>query len=131
MKQQPLIEIARTIRGSYPRVPFEKIAREILGRGYALSLVLCADTLARRINRTYRKKEYTPNVLSFSLGRSEGEIFLNVRKAARESVALKIAASERVAHLFIHGCLHLKGHKHSDKMDSEEIRVLRQFGYRK
>jgi len=96
-----------------------------------LSLVLCADTLARRINRTYRKKEYTPNVLSFSLGRSEGEIFLNVRKAARESVALKIAASERVAHLFIHGCLHLKGHKHSDKMDSEEIRVLRQFGYRK
>jgi ssRNA-specific RNase YbeY (16S rRNA maturation enzyme) len=29
--------------------------------------------------------------------------------------------------LFIHGCLHLKGFKHSSKMEKEEKRIMNKF----
>ena len=72
------------LKGAGP-IPYEKIADAILGKSYELSLVVCGDDLARRMNRAYRKKDYRPNVLSFPLSKKEGEIFLNVRAAAREA----------------------------------------------
>lgn len=104
------------------------MAREILGQRYDLSLVICGDTLARRINIESRKKTYKPNVLSFPLDTHEGEIFLNVRKAEREAKQMKIRTLDRIALLFVHGCFHLKGMDHSDEMEAQETRVLRQFG---
>src|SRR3989338_6060056 len=109
------VEITCTVRGPSPRrpalrqrllrgesglrpreggptlaVPFGKIAEKILGKNYSLSLVLSGDKLTRKINRTYRKKDYPANVLSFALSKDEGEIFLNVRKAEREAKTLGI-----------------------------------------
>src|SRR3989344_6424990 len=84
-------------------IPFEKIARAALGNKYELSLVLCGDTLAQRMNKKYRGKTYAPNVLSFPLSKVEGEIFLNVRKAAREARAYHVAERDHLAHLFVHG----------------------------
>lgn len=124
-----MTEIRQTVKTGVRSIPFEKIARDILSERYVLSLVICGDTLARRINRTYRKKEYSPNVLSFPLGEYEGEIFLNVRKAEREARAAGISARERIALLFVHGCLHLRGFKHGAKMDTEEQRILKRFGF--
>ncbi|OGG60877.1 rRNA maturation RNase YbeY [Candidatus Kaiserbacteria bacterium RIFCSPHIGHO2_02_FULL_49_16] len=124
------VEITCKVRGNAFQIPFEKIAVKILGKKYSLSLVLSGDKLARRINRTYRKKDYPSNVLSFPLGSSESEIFLNVRKAEREARQFGITARERVALLFIHGCLHLRGMKHGHKMEVEERTVLKRFGFK-
>ena len=125
----PTIEIRHVARGN-TRVPFEKIARELLPERYELSLVLCGDALSRRMNRTYRKKDYAPNVLSFPLEKYEGEIFINLRKAEREARALGIPSRERVAHLFAHGCLHLLGFKHGESMERLERRALRKSGFK-
>ncbi len=117
-----------------PRIPFEKIAREILSepvptgkQGYELSLVVCGDSLARRVNRRYRKKDYAPNILSFPLGIYEGEIFLNVQAAAREAKKYGVPLKEHLALLFVHGCLHLKGLRHGRTMEATEQKVLRAF----
>ena len=123
----PPIGIRTTIRGKMPRLPFERIVRAILGKEYELSLVLCGDTLARRMNTEYRKKTYRPNVLSFPLGKSEGEIFLNVRCAAREARRFKVPFRERLALLFVHGCFHLKGLRHARIMEVAEQKILRRF----
>ena len=123
-----MIDIHSTVHDRV-RLPFEKMARAILPVGYQLSLVICGDSLAQRMNKEYRKKTYKPNVLSFPLSKNEGEIFLNVRKAEREARAMGVSANWRLAHLFIHGCAHLKGHDHSDKMDNLERRTLEQFGF--
>jgi len=123
----PTIEIRHVARGN-TRVPFEKIARELLPERYLLSLVLCGDVLSRRMNRTYRKKDYAPNVLSFPLEKYEGEIFINLRKAEREARSFRITPSQRVSHLFVHGCLHLLGFKHGKNMERLEERTLRKFG---
>lgn len=115
-----------TTRGPVPRVPFERIATRILGTSYTLSLVMCGDMLAQRLNREYRKKTYKPNVLSFPLSKTEGEIFLNRRKAEREATLYGVSARERIAFLFIHACLHLKGFDHGNTMDRLEQTYLRE-----
>ncbi len=111
------------------RIPYEAIAQKILGAKYELSLVICGDELARRMNREYRKKTYKPNVLSFPLSKNEGEIFLNVRAAAREARRYKVPLRDRLAFLFVHGCFHLKGLLHGRTMEGQEQRVLRSFHF--
>ena len=101
----------------------------VLGESYELSLVVCGDTLSRRMNKKYRKKAYAPNVLSFPLAGHEGEIFLNVRKAEREAKIFNIPVRDRIAHLFVHGCFHLKGLGHGKQMEKLEESVLKKFGY--
>ena len=108
-------------------LPFEKMALAALPKGYQLSLVICGDALAQKMNKRYREKTYKPNVLSFPLSKNEGEIFLNIRKATREARAMWISTNARIAHLFVHGCFHLAGYAHGDKMEALELRVLRKF----
>src|SRR5580692_5286645 len=122
------LSIRNTTRGQVPRLPFEKMAQRILGNKYELSLVICGDSLAQRMNKEYRKKSYKPNVLSFPLSKHEGEIFLNVQCAKREAKKYGTTLQKRLALLFVHGCFHLKGLKHGSKMEAAEQRVLKRFG---
>ena len=121
------IDIKTTIRGQVPRIPFEDMARAVLGAQYELSVVVCGDKLARRMNKEYRGKTYYPNVLSFPLEKNEGEIFLNMRKAAREARIMKTSLVKRVSLLYVHGLFHLKGLDHSDHMEAQEQKILRRF----
>jgi rRNA maturation RNase YbeY len=109
------------------RLPYERMAESVLGKTYDLSLVICGDGLARRMNEEYRKQTYFPNVLSFELGARDGEIFLNVRKAEREARALKVPLAKRLALLYVHGLYHLKGMDHSDRMEALERATLKKF----
>ena len=122
------IAIKRTLR-SLPSLPYEAMARVILGSKYDLSLIICGDTLARQMNATYRHKTYVPNVLSFPYSGREGEIFLNVRKAEREARQIGTSPKARLAILFVHGCFHLKGSRHGATMEKLERSVLRKFGF--
>lgn len=115
------------IKGSPPCIPFKEIARTVLGDRYELSLVICGDKLARRINQSYRHKDYTPNVLSFPLNKNSGEIFLNIRKAEREAKQMNISTRSRLAHLYVHACFHLAEYDHSDEMDRREDVILTRF----
>lgn len=128
-----MVDIKTTLRrtasiDAVRRIPFEKIARDILGAPYELSLVICGDSLAQRMNIEHRKKDYFPNVLSFPLAKGEGEIFLNVRKAEREAREFGLSVKERLAYLYVHGCFHLKGLDHGTRMEKEEARIMRKFG---
>jgi rRNA maturation RNase YbeY len=121
------IDIKVTVRGNLPRIPFVEMAQAVLGSTYTLSLVVCGDKLAQRMNKEYRNKTYYPNVLSFPLDKHDGEIFLNIRKAAREARQMDTTTTKRAALLYVHGLFHLKGMDHSDKMEAEEQRILRRF----
>lgn len=124
------IAIQSTVRGTRPRIPFSEMKTRVLGTSYELSLVLVGDALAQKLNRTYRKKNYRPNVLSFPLDKNTGEIFINIRLAEREAKRTGMRTNDRIAHLFVHGCLHLKGRKHGRRMDREEKNVLKEFGFK-
>lgn len=124
---QVRLDIHTTLKGTLPRVPFEKIRRAILGTSYQLSLVLIGDALAKKLNREHKNKNTPTNVLSFPLSDTEGEIFINVRRAQRDAKKFGHTPTQHIAFLFIHGCLHLKGHVHGERMEKKEEALLKKF----
>src|SRR5580765_1788517 len=96
--------------------------------GITLRVVGAAE--GRRLNRTYRKRNYATNVLTFSTG----DIVLChpvIRKEAKQQGKTLHA---HYAHLVVHGALHSRGYDHEKKrdaarMEAREIRILRRLGF--
>ncbi len=112
---------------SFPAHPYQDIKDAILGKKYELSLVFVGPTRAATLNKTYRNKLYSPNVLSFPLTETTGEIFICPTVALGEAKRFELSTTGYVAFLFIHGCLHLKGLDHGDTMDTQEKKYLKKF----
>ncbi len=104
-----------------------KMAQEILGKDYSLSIVFIGDKRCRNINRTYRQKDYATNVLSFPLDKKSGEIFLNLRKVEQQTTQFEMPYKKLCIYLLIHGMLHLLGLDHGRKMDALEQKFLKKF----
>lgn len=119
--------VRSTVRGTYPRIPFDTIAAEILGTHYEVSVLIAGDTLSSTLNKKHRGKTYAPNVLSFPLSKNTGEIVLNPRASAREAARFNHSEREHFCFLYIHGLLHLKGFDHGRAMERLEEAHLRRF----
>jgi probable rRNA maturation factor len=98
-----------------------------MGKKYEVCLTFLGSTRARTLNTNYRQKTYVPNVLSFPLDATHGDIFICPEVAKREAAKFSLSVNGYMAYLFIHGLLHLKGHDHSDTMDKLEQRYLKKF----
>jgi probable rRNA maturation factor len=112
----------------YPAYPYQKIKEAILGKHYELSVAFIGTKRARHLNQTYRQKDYVPNVLSFPLSTTCGEIYLCPEIAYPEAKDFNLSRNGYIAFLFIHGCLHLKGYDHGDTMEALERRYRKRFG---
>ena len=105
----------------------QHIQESISGKNAPVSCVFANPVRMRSLNRRYRGKTYTPNVLTFRLAKNEGDIFICKEIAAGEARRLGIPTRERIAYLFIHGLLHLKGHTHSRTMERLEREYVKKF----
>ncbi len=122
------LQIHSTLRTQkLPKINFRKIKDEILGADYELSLLLCSDKLAKKLNKQYRRKSYVPNTLSFAYSKKSGEIILNPKRAEKEASGFGHSFKEHLIFLFIHSLLHLKGCEHGEKMESLEKKYLGKF----
>lgn len=94
----------------------------------------------RKLNRAYRGRDYATNVLSFGYGppaRGEtllGDIVLCLPVLRREARAQGKVLAAHIAHLTIHGALHLQGHDHQSpsaaaRMEALEKRILAKLGF--
>lgn len=91
----------------------------------------------RALNRDYRGKDYATNVLSFPYAlspRVEGDLVLCLAVAQREAEAAKRPLDAHLAHLVVHGMLHLQGHDHEQEdaaqaMEERETAILATLGY--
>jgi probable rRNA maturation factor len=115
------ISITNKTRRPTPRAAFAKIAEKALGTDYELSLVFCGNALSRRLNATYRGKDYPTNVLSFPISKTAGEIFINLSKLGAFSAP----------ELFVHGLFHLKGMEHGRTMEKAEQALLHESSRRR
>ncbi len=106
----------------------EEMKNEALGKEYKLSLVIADDKLIRKLNREYREKDKTTDILSFPLEKNQGEIFLNLKKCKIKAKEFDRTFENYVAFVFIHGLIHLKGMSHGSKMESKEIKIRKKFG---
>ena len=121
--------ISKTVR-AYPKLEYERIKDDILGKNYELSLVFVGTRRAQTLNQKHRKKSYIPNVLSFPLSATSGEIVIAPSVAKRESKKWNMTTKGYTGYLFIHGLLHLKGHHHGATMDTAEKKYLAKYTLR-
>ena len=111
----------------------ETIKKDILGKGYFLSIAYVTEEKSREINKKYRKIDKATNVLSFCLRENEGEIVLCQSLIKKEAENLKRTFEEWLGFLVIHGMLHLKGMQHSSRMEEAEEKYDKKYfgGYRR
>lgn len=121
------LSLINLTRGKFPRLPLGKLKEKILGKKYALSVVFVGDKRAKALNKKYRGRNYSPDVLAFPLSKNSGEIFIAPKAALRQAALFGENAGKYTARLFIHGLLHLKGYEHGSKMECEEESIKREF----
>ncbi len=107
-------------------------ARALRVRG-ELALVLAGDGLLRRLNRDYRGKDETTDVLSFPGEGGEaglGDIVISVARAERNARGLGRTLAQELDVLALHGFLHVLGYDHETDdgtMDRLEGRLRRRL----
>lgn len=123
------VSILNKTRGTVPRLPFRDIAEDVLGSSYELSVAFVTPSEAARLARTYKGKDYEPNVLSFRLAPRSGELVISPAVARSQAKDFDTDFRGMLLRLFIHGLFHLKGHTHGGTMESAERRILRKYDF--
>ena len=100
-------------------------ARAAQAAGGAGTVVLASDSAVKRLNARHRGRNKPTNVLTFETG----DIILASGVVQREARAAGRRAAHHLAHLVVHGALHLRGHDHAGpgearRMEMAETRLL-------
>jgi len=108
--------------------------------GAGVTVAFVSDRLMRGLNRRWRGKSGTTDVLSFPAeqdefekleGLSLGDVVISAEQAARQAAAHDISFENEVAQLILHGLLHLCGYDHETddgEMNRLELRLRRRLG---
>ncbi|MCU1265267.1 MAG: hypothetical protein JWM21_1585 [Acidobacteria bacterium] len=120
---------------------FTAKAMKVTAAGDAdITIVFVSDRFMRGINRTWRGKRGTTDVLSFpakqddfekTLGLNLGDVIISVEQAARQASTNGLRLDEEIAQLILHGLLHLCGYDHetdNGEMNRLELRLRRRLG---
>jgi probable rRNA maturation factor len=101
-----------------------------------LAVMLCDDAAMRELNTRWRGRPEPTNVLSFpAAGRAGtlGDLAIAYETAAREAQAEGKPFADHLAHLAVHGFLHLLGYDHESDaeavaMERLEVAILARLG---
>jgi probable rRNA maturation factor len=106
-----------------------------------VAVVLTDDAAIRTLNREWRKKDAATNVLSFPTPPSHapdaatllGDIVIAYQTTVREAEAEQKPFRDHLAHLAVHGFLHLLGYDHesdeeAETMEGLETQILSRLG---
>jgi probable rRNA maturation factor len=119
------------IKSDYKK-SLKKIARLVLKeldvpKDTELSITFTDDIQMRELNRSYRQIDRTTDVLSFPQSEGPdftllGDIIISIDTAKRHSVSYGVSLHEELKKLIIHGILHLLGHDHKKKKETQVMR---------
>ena len=112
--------IHNTVEGSrVPRANLERLAEIVLRgekRRQDVNIVFIEDRKMKEINKRFRSKESTTDVLSFALEDDDdpliGEIYISIPEARRNASEQGHSFTEEILRLAAHGLLHLCGIHH-------------------
>ncbi len=131
------VRIERPFRRDVSAPWLRRVARTALAAegvtAAELGVVLTDDDAVRELNRTYAGEDASTDVLAFSLREGEsfpsadavlplGEVVISLPTARRQAEAAGRPLPEEVAHLLVHGILHLLGYDHADPAQEERMR---------
>ncbi len=118
-------------------------AAEALGAvpagGAGVTVAFVSDRAMRELNRRWRGKAGTTDVLSFPAAQDEferaegpslGDVVISAEQAARQAAEHGLDLDGEVAQLILHGLLHLCGYDHETdggEMNALELRLRRRL----
>jgi probable rRNA maturation factor len=97
-----------------------------------LSVAVTGDATVRDLNQRFRGIDEPTDVLSFDLAgagfpeadrASLGEIIISFETAARQAAEAGQPIEDELAHLVVHGVLHLLGYDHERPADARRMRA--------
>lgn len=121
------LSIKNETKGKLPSLPFAQIKDAILGKKYELSITYLGLDKAKKLNTTYRQKNYATDILSFPLSKKSGEIILCPKIIEKKAKEFEMTPKIYNKFIVIHGMLHLKGYEHGSRMEKAEKLFLRRF----
>ncbi len=124
-----MFSITNADRHSLLGVPFSQMKNGIVGTRYDLSVVIVSPQKMRALNRKYRKKDASTDILAFPLSETGGEIFLSMNDVKRRAPDFGMTPRDYLAYLFIHGLIHLEGFDHGRTMEKLERKYCQAFGF--
>jgi probable rRNA maturation factor len=92
----------------------------------------------KKLNASFRNKDYASNVLTFPYEYSKNsmaaDIIFCLPVIQREAKEQKKLLKAHLAHLIVHGCLHAQGldhqkNKEAEKMEAQEVMILQKMGF--
>jgi probable rRNA maturation factor len=105
--------------------------RAATAAGVSASVVLASDRAVQRLNVRHRGRNKPTNVLTFEPAGPglPGDIILALGVVRREAAASGRRTADHLAHLVVHGALHLQGYDHAmagdaRRMEAAEARIL-------
>ncbi len=110
---------------------------------YIVSLLFTDDAAISELNRTWRERDGATNVLSFPQSRHHfqgevqhpssmlGDIVLAYETVCGEAALEGKSQEHHIAHLIIHGFLHLFGYDHETSNEAELMENLERSGLKK
>ena len=131
-----MIEITNLSGGAQDANSLKKIGKVILREERKaqldLSVVLLGESKMQELNRVYRGKDESTNVLSFSGGSDKipsevegylglGELVLCPAVIRKDAKKYGIMFKAELYRIFIHGLLHLAGYDHTKDADSKKM----------
>ena len=97
-----------------------KMQREV-ARGRAFDCLITGDAEMRRLNRDFRGKDYSTDVLSFPVAAgalpqaaSLGDLAISIQRARAQGRQFGHGAEQEIRILMLHGLLHLLGMDHEN-----------------
>ncbi len=133
MKQESIyttlmpFKIVKETQENIPKIDFEALKNKALGKEYDLLLIFTTRDKMKHLNTIYRDKEEPTDILSFPYSSEQGEIYICIPEAMKEAPKFEREFSNFLAFLFIHGCVHLKGHDHGSTMEDIEAKLRQKF----
>ena len=112
-------------RAALPRHFVTRCIRHALALDAEITVRIVGEDEGRELNKSYRKKDYATNVLTFDYAQEPvvmADLVLCAPVVAREAKEQGKTLAAHYAHLLVHGALHAQGWDHeTSKADAEEM----------
>jgi probable rRNA maturation factor len=98
----------------------------------SISVILTDNQVIHEINREYRGKDKSTDVISFAyrdepfpspgnLVEELGDVYISLEKAGEQAAEYEVDLKAEVKRLIVHGILHLLGYDHERSAEDEKI----------
>ena len=124
-------------RALLPRHRVARWIRAALEHEAQITVRIVDEAEGRALNRSFRRKDYATNVLTFDYEREPlivADLVLCAPVIEAEARAARLPIEAHYAHLLVHGALHAQGHDHqrareAQRMEARESALLLALGF--